>query len=834
VTDPRPDAAVTAVQVRAAGDADRLPDDPDLWDSGEVASADPWLAWDGPALRSRQHVAWCVRTRDADGDWSPWSMPSTFELGLLTGSAWRAALLRGTDRGDRGVGAPGPLLRRSFELPAPARRARLHVAALGLYEARLNGRRVGDDLLRPGWTDYRVRIPYQTYDVTDLLRSGENVLGALLGDGWYCGRLVVNMDMRATYGERPGLLAQLEVETVDGETLEVATGDGWRWRPGPVRRADLYDGEVHDVREEPTGWDEPGFDDDAWDEPEVGTWVLPALTPGKPPVRRLADLDVRPVGRSVDGGLLVDLGENIAGRLRVAGHVPAGVEVTLRHAERLAPDGRSLYRDNLRGAEATDRLVGAGGHVEWEPRFTYHGFRYAEVLGPTEVVDALELRGVVTAADVERTGTFRCSHDGLNAFHDAVARSLRNNLVEVPTDCPQRAERLGWTGDIQLFAPVATFLADTTAFLDGWLVDLRDAQLVGGHEDGQYPQYAPRGPQTGGGPGWSDAGIIVPWTLYVATGDDSILARHWPSLRRWFAHLDDRAGGRVPEGAAGFGDWLALDGGPGDTRGATPLELVELAYLVHAHDLGARVAQVLGHGGERDELRRRAQRHRDAFRDAFVRAGGLVPATQTGAALALRFGLLDDGAKRTVAAWLADEVEQRGHLTTGFLGTAHLLDALTLADRGDLAHRLLEREEHPSWLHPVLRHGATTTWERWDGWTDDGPHPHPMNSFDHYAHGAVADWMHRVLGGLAPDPSAPGWGRVLVQPRPGGSVTWARTRCATVRGEVAVEWQVDDDRFEVEVRVPPTSSATITLPDGTRTDVGAGVHHRAARLPGHA
>ncbi|WP_371630784.1 glycoside hydrolase family 78 protein [Streptomyces sp. NBC_00341] len=735
---------------------------------------------------------------------------------------------------------PSPFLRQDFTLRAGVRRARLYATSLGIHELRLNGARVGDEELAPGWTDYDHRVAYRTHDVTGLLRTGPNTWGAVLADGWYAGNLCIFGKQH--YGSARALRALLVVEHTDGSTTRLrTTADGsWRASDGPVRYADLQNGEVYDARREAPGWDTPDFDAGAW-HPAVaaaapeGLRVLASLAP---PVR--AQRELPPVRQETRGtATLADFGENVSGRVRIGVRGPAGTRVLLRHAEALRHDG-ALYTDNLRTARATDEYVLRGtpeGEV-WEPRFTTHGFRYCEisVLPPeagggkgaedretrTRTVSRAprHLPGGGTAqltsvtavalwADMPATGSFACSHEGLTTLHHNIRRSLEGNFLSVPTDCPQRDERMGWTGDIQVFAPTAAFHYDIRGFLRGWLRELRGAQ----HPDGGVPhtvpdmfrRAAPEEERAGaaGAAGWGDAAVTVPAALLERYADRRGAREALESVADWLdylaAHSED---GLRPADA--WGDWLALSD--------TPKDLVATAYYAHAARTAAYLAAALGETEREREWTRAYERVRTAFRERWVGGGGVLhPPTQTAYVLALHLGLLDAHEVRSAADRLADEVAARGfHLTTGFLGTPWLLDALTDAGRADVAHRLLLQDTYPSWLYPVST-GATTIWERWNSWSDStGFADASMTSFNHYAYGAVGDWIYRNVGGLAP--VADGYRRALVAPRPPEGLTWATTSLRTDDGTITVDWRREKEAWDLSITLPPGVTAEVRLP----------------------
>lgn len=720
--------------------------------------------------------------------------------------------------------APSPYLRKSFHLNQSVKSARLTVTALGLYECEINGQRVGDQVFAPGWTDYSKRVMLQSYEVGSLLRSGENVLGAILGDGWYCG--YVAWKDRQNYGDRPKLLAQLDVTLEDGSTLTLTTDESWKTAVGAIRESDFLSGEVYDARMELGAWSQPGYSEEGWQ--SVLTEPLsPALSIEErlgPPVRRIDELKTTKLTLITDWNQvrrIYDFEQNFAGRVKISVRASRGTVVRLRFAEILDEKGE-LYTENLRSARCTDYYICKGEGVEvWEPRFTFHGFRYAEVQG-IKKEDFVEIVGVVLHSDMKPTGRFRCSNELLNQLQHNIVWGQKSNFLEVPTDCPQRDERLGWLGDAQVFVRTAAFNMDVRGFFHKWVRDLRDAQS----KEGGVPSVAPeRGYTPGeidGGPAWSDATIICPWTIYLCYGDKKILADHYESMRHYFDFLTKfRCAGHIrshwtADKWGGYGDWLALDGS-GKTDGGTPKDLIGTAFYAHDAKLLEKIATALGH--ETDALYYRKQREDIAlaFRRRFLTPDGLVVSgTQTAAVLALHFGLIEEGEPRKLLAQeLARDVEKRGfHLATGFVGTPYLLEVLETEGYLDVAYKLLEQETFPSWLFPV-KNGATTIWERWDGWTPEkGPQDKGMNSYNHYAYGAVGAWMYRSVAGIELDSSQPGYEHILFRPRPGGSLTWAEASLDTPHGTTAIHWEKTETGLQIELTVPQGTRATLQPPAG--------------------
>jgi alpha-L-rhamnosidase len=786
------------------------------------------VPWPLAPLTSRELVIVQVRVFGASGQPSGWSKPTSVEAGLLHPGDWTARFVTPDWDENTSRPQPCPLLRREFHVRPGVVRARLYVTALGVYEAQLNGSSVGDHVLAPGWTSYHHRLCYRTFDVTELLHEGRNAIGAILGDGWYRGRLGFRGGRRNIYGDRLALLAQLEIGYADGTAERLITDERWRAETGPILSSDIYDGEVYDARLERPGWSEPGYDDDNWQGVRLLDRDLATLVaPSGPPGRRTELLAPATILTSPSGRTIIDFGQNLVGRLRLQVQGAAGQTITLRHAEVLE-DGELCTRP-LRFAEATDRYTMRGDATEtWEPRFTFHGFRYVEVDGWPGELYADAVRAVVCHSDMERTGWFECSDPLVNRLHENVVWSMRGNFLYIPTDCPQRDERLGWTGDIQVFSPTACFLYDTAGFLSSWLADLAAEQAAWG---GMVPFYVPSLASTPMSPAaaWGDAAVIVPWVLYQCYGDVGILAEQFESMRAWVELIVGIAGEeRLWEKGLQFGDWLdpkAPPDAPWDAR--TEPAVVATAYFAHSAELLGKAARVLGRAADQARYLALAAEIRDAFaREYITPTGRLLSDTATAYALALQFALLTAAGQRLRAGErLAALVRGSGYqISTGFVGTPLLCDALCSVGETEAAYRLLMQRECPSWLYPVTM-DATTIWERWDSLLPNGSvNPGEMTSFNHYALGAVADWLHRTVGGLAP--GAPGWRHIDVRPLPGGGLTFARARHLTPYGMAECSWKIESGEMTVELEVPPNASASVSLPGrgDSPLEVGSGTH----------
>ncbi len=709
-------------------------------------------------------------------------MPTAVEVP----SEWHVSFVAGPQSHSERPG-PAPYFRREFEVGAGLRQARLHVSALGVVDVSLNGAQVGDEVLCPGWTSYRHRIIVSSHDVTSSVAEGRNAVGAVVGEGWAVGRIGF-AGMRVLWSDRPAAFVELELDYGDRREL-VCSDERWRTSTGAWLEDGIYDGETYDARLAPDGWAAPGFDDTGWGPVQLVEWDLGTLKPRvAPPIRRTQELPASRVFTSPAGATVVDFGQVLSGwvRLTVAG--PAGTEVTLRHCELLV-GGEPEFETN-RTALATDRYILRGGGPEtWEPAFTFHGFRYAVVEGWPGVVTPDSLTAVVVHTDMERTGWFETSDERLNQLHANVVWSFRGNAVGLPTDCPQRDERLGWTGDINAFGPTAAFLYDVRSFLESWLEDLAAEQQEQGSVPMVVPDVTSLLPSTPTAL-WGDVAVSLPWTLFVEYGDLNALRRQYPSMKAFVESvvpLLDESGAWTR--GFQFGDWLDPDSPPGNPRQAkTETGLVATAYLCRTLDQLCSAARVLGHGEDEEWCAALGVRVRAAFgREWVTPSGRLANETQTAYSLAICFGLLSPEQEQHAAGRLVELTAKAGcHIGTGFAGTPWLLPALSRTGHVDVVYHVLTRTTPPSFLYPLTM-GATTIWERWDSVLPDGTlNSTGMTSLNHYALGAVADWLHRVVGGI--EPLEPGYRRCRIAPQPGGGLSWARTAHDTVRGRIEVAW----------------------------------------------
>ena len=809
--------AQRAYQVLVASTEEKLArEEGDLWDSGKVESDQSiQVVYDGSPLQSEARYYWKVRVWDTNDTESAWSEMAYWTMGLLKRVEWKAHWIG--RKKDPGVELqPSPYVRKTFQAKGPVSRATVYATALGLYRLYINGAVVGEPFA-PGWTDYEKRAQVQTLDVTDHIAAGGNAVGAIIGDGWYAG--TVGMLGNNVYGERPFFLMQLVLEYDDGTREIVKTDASWKTARGPIAYSDMIKGESYDARLELGDWCQADYDDSPWDQPDVRPGYNGLLVSMVEPPVRITE-SIRPVNvkRTAAGTYIFDMGQNMVGwtKLKVKGL--RGTRVTLSHAEVLNPDG-TLYLDNLRKAiQQTHYILKGEGEEHYEPHFTFQGFRYVEVIGYPGEPTADDITGQVVHSDTPVTGRLETSDPMVNKLYSNITWGQRGNFLSVPTDCPQRDERLGWTGDAQIFARTASYNMDVSRFFTKYVWDMMDAQ----QPSGAFPDVAPDGgwirfkmwntrlnwyaPDNSG---WGDAGVIIPWTLYLMYGDTQVLDRHYEAMVRWVEYLRSNSDELVRPGYANYADWLSIDAD-------TPNEVLATAYFAYSTKLLSRIAGVLGHEEDRAHYEALFEEIASAFRGAFVDGDGRIHGdTQTVYVLALQFGLLGGGElhNKAVERLVADIRGRGSRLSTGFLGVGYLLPALTDNGQLDVAYELLTQDAFPSWMYSI-KHGATTIWERWDGWTEHKGFQTPsMNSFNHYSLGSVGEWMYRYMAGIEADPSVPGFRHTIIRPRPGGSLTWVKASYDSLYGTICSEWQLQEDgTLRLQVEIPAGTTAEVHVP----------------------
>lgn len=783
-----------------------------IWQSGVITSEQSvYVPYAGPEVKSRERYYWQVKVTDSNNSGSGWSDVKYWEMGLLKPEDWTASWIEPEIPGDS-VGRPSPMLRSSFDLGKAIKSARLYITAHGLYEAHLNGQRVGDQYLTPGWTTYHKRLQYQTYDVTTLLKQGANAAGVVLGDGWYRGNLAWE-DNKNIYGKNLGVLFQLEVTYADGTKEAIGSDENWKCSTGPIVKSGIYYGEAYDARLELPDWAHAGFNDANWKSVRILNEKKGNLVASYgPPVRKHETFKPTDITKNSQGEWIVDFGQNLVGWIKLAVSGNAGQKVIVHHSEVLDKKG-NFYTDNLRSAsqEIQYTLKGSGQEV-YEPRFSFFGFRYIRIRNYPGVLKPEDVVATALYSDMKMTGKFSTSNALLNQLQHNIQWGQKGNFVDVPTDCPQRDERLGWTGDAQAFARTAAFNMDVATFFKKWLKDLAAEQL----KDGRVPFVIPNvlGENASASAGWADAATIIPWNMYMAYGDKRILEEQYESMKAWVGYIEKTSMNDLWNTGFHFGDWLfyrPLDDNDGRAA-VTDKYLIAQCFWAHSTQLMINVATVLDKKEDVVHYTNMLKRTKDAFmREYSTESGRLVSSTQTAYILALQFDMLPENLRQQGAERLAQNIKDYGnHLTTGFLGTPYLCGVLTKFGYNDLAYTLLLQETYPSWLYPV-KMGATTIWERWDGIKTDSTFQTPgMNSFNHYAYGAIGDWMYRTITGLAE--ISPGYKEIKIAPVPGGKLTQASAELITPYGLTKSSWSIEESIFKFDVIVPPNSSAQVTLP----------------------
>ena len=778
------------------------------------------IAWPFPPLAPRDRCALRVRVQGRDGTWSSWSESRVVVAGFLAEGEWQAETIAVAEPSEHGEPA---VLNVDVDFGTDIAAVWLYAASVGVYQVAVNGADVDDQVMKPGWTAYQERVIHESTDVTALVRDGQNAVSVRLAGGWATELYGFAGNWHPIFATQPTFAAQFVVTRTDGSETVIVTDGSWSSTRGPLVASSLYHGEHHDARVVDTA-----------PVPVPVTVVEPMPVPEarvSPFVRRIEDIAVEAVIETPSGARVLDFGQNLVGRLRLRVSGPAGTAITLRHAEVL--EHGELGVRPLREARATDVYVLSGEGIEiWEPEFTFHGFRYAEVSGWPGDFDPADVTAVVIHSDMERTGWFETSHPLVSRLHENVVWGLRGNFLSVPTDCPQRDERLGWTGDIQVFAPTASFLYDVRGFLDSWLTDLAIDQV-----DGVVPFVVPNvlGPAQPAA-AWGDAATVVPEVLYDRFGDLDTLRRQYPSMVGWTDDIARRSGHRLLwEGAFQFGDWLDPDAPPQNAAKAkTDPDIVATAYLFKSATITARAAGLLGLDEDARRYAELAERVRSAFLAEYVTpAGRMVSDAQTAYALAIAFGIIDDDRRAAAGDRLAQLTRANGfHIGTGFVGTPIIQDALTDTGHGEQARRLLLQTENPSWLYPVTM-GATTIWERWDSMLPDGTiNPGEMTSFNHYALGAIADWLQRRVAGLAP--AEPGYRALRIAPMPLAGLDDASATHLTPYGLARAGWVREGADIIVDARVPAGATADVVLPDGTIHAVGSGTYRWVVPAPASA
>jgi alpha-L-rhamnosidase len=814
----------SAYEIRVARNQQALTSEKNLvWSSGKVNSdQSQFVLYNGPALNSGEKYFWQVRVWDNAGKSSSWSPPSFWQMGLLQSTDWKAKWISPGFEEDS-VLRPSPYFRKQFQSTKAVQSATAYVTSLGLYEGFINGKRIGDAYLTPGWTSYNKRHQYQQYDVTNLVRQGNNAVGFVLGSGWYRGFIAFE-GQKDFYGKSIGLLFQMEIKYSDGTSEWIMSDENWKCSTGGIQSSEIYHGETIDARKEQTRWNDVNFNDQSWS----GVKILQKdfsklLATYNEPIRKHETFKQIKSIKTPKGEHVLDFGQNLVGWVQVKIKGNAGDKITIYHAEVLDKAG-NFYTENLRPAKQQNVYILKGGAEEtFEPHFTFQGFRYIKVEGYPGELKTENFTAIALYSDMKPTGTFTSSHPLINQLQKNIQWGQRGNFLDVPTDCPQRDERLGWTGDAQAFARTAAFNFDVHNFFAKWLKDLAADQ-----ENGSVPFVVPDvvrfgGQFSGGSAGWADAATIIPWNMYLAYGDKKIIEDQYESMKTWVEWIESKSKNDLWNTGFHFGDWLfyrPFDDNDGRSA-VTDKYLIAQCFFAHSTQLLINAANVLGKTQDVQHYADRLSKIKEAFRKEYMTpTGRLVSGTQTAYVLALNFDMLPEEQRPQAATRLVENVRSYGnHLSTGFLGTPYLCHVLSRFGYDDVAYTLLEQENYPSWLYPV-KMGATTIWERWDGIKPDSTFQTPgMNSFNHYAYGAIGDWMYRVASGIDTEESAPGYKRIVIKPHPGGKLTSAKADLETPYGLVSSSWKKENGKIILEIKIPANTRATIYIPTSNKNSV---------------
>ncbi len=792
-----------------------------MWDSGRVKSdSSVFVTYKGQPLQSGKKYFWRVQVWDNSGKSSGWSAPAWWQTALFHESDWKAQWIAPGYQEDT-VMRPSPLMRKQFTVGKKIRSAVAYITAHGLYEANINGKRVGDAYLTPGWTSYKNRLQYQTYDVTDMLKEGRNAISVMLGNGWYRG-IIGYSNRKNVYGSDIALLMQVEITYEDGTTGIITTDDSWKSSTGEVVYSEIYNGETVDHNKDQPGWTQTSFDDSKWSGVKVQDYPKNILIATyNEMVKKHETFKPVRIFKTPKNEQVIDFGQNLVGWVILKVKGKAGDKITVSHAEVLDKLG-NFYTENLRAAKAEDTYILKGGGEEiFEPHFTFHGFQFIRIEGyPGDVVKPEDITAVALYSDMKPTGSFTTSNPLINQLQHNIQWGQRGNFLDVPTDCPQRDERLGWTGDAQVFSRTATFNMNVNDFFAKWLRDVAADQSSAGIVPFVVPNCLGF---TQGSTGWGDVSTVVPWNMYLAYGDKRILATQYTSMKAWVDYMQHQSKNDLWNTGFHFGDWLFYSRDD-DTDGSSAITdkfFIAQCFYAYSTQLLINAATVLNKQEDVTYYTDLLQRIKAAFFKEYVTPNGrLVSGTQTAYTLALNFDMLPESLRDQAATRLVENIQAYDdHLTTGFLGTPYLCHVLTRFGKDNMAYRLLLQDTYPSWLYPV-KMGATTIWERWDGIKPDKTfEAASMNSFNHYSYGAIGDWMYRVMAGLDTYTDGPGYKHIKIMPHPGGNFTNASAKLQTYYGDVSSGWEVKDGKMYYTVEVPANTKADVFLPAKQADDI---------------
>jgi len=792
-----------------------------VWSSGKINSdSSVYVIYKGALLQSGKKYQWQVRVWDNENETSIWSAPAFFQTALLNVSDWKAKWIEPGYAEDT-LMRPSPLFRKEFSSNKKIVNAVVYITAHGLYETSINGERIGNAYLTPGWTSYKTRLQYQTYDVTNLIKNGNNAIGVTLGSGWYRGIIGFNDNINV-YGKDIALLFQLNITYSDGSTQTITSDNTWKSSTGEVRYAEIYNGETIDARLDKTGWQLPGYNDKEWSNAKPADFSFSNLTATiNEPVRKHETFKPVRIFTTPKGEQVIDFGQNLVGWVTIKVKGKAGDSVKISHAEVLDKKG-NFYTENLRAAKAEDIYILKDDKEEmFEPHFTWHGFQFIKVEGLHEDLKPGNFTAVALYSDMQPTGTFTTSDTLINHLQHNIQWGQKGNFLDVPTDCPQRDERLGWTGDAQVFSRTATFNMNVHNFFAKWVKDIAADQFA----DGSVPFVIPNvlGAGAGGSTGWADVSTIIPWNMYLAYGDKNILANQYSSMKAWVDYMKSKSENNLWQSGFHFGDWLFYHPqDDNDGRAAvTDKYLIAQCFYAHSTQLLINAAKILNKDDDVQTYSTLLQKIKEAFLKEYVTPNSrLVSGTQTAYVLALNFDMLPDNLRTQAVKRLVENIEDYDdHLTTGFLGTPYLCHVLTRFDYDSIAYKLLLQDTYPSWLYPV-KMGATTIWERWDGKRPDSSFENAgMNSFNHYAYGAIGDWMYRTMAGIDTYEDGVGYKHIKIQPHIGGKFTNVAAGLQTYYGKISSEWKINGDTILMNVEIPANTTATVFIPAKDEADI---------------
>jgi len=790
------------------------------WRSGKVMSSQSvFVPYAGNALQSGKKYTWLVEVWDNSGRSSK-SDTASFQMGLLNVSDWKAKWIEPGYVEDS-VMRPSPLFRKEFSANKKIVSATAYITSHGLYEAQINGQRISDAYFTPGWTSYQKRLQYQVYDVTNLISKGNNAIAVTLGNGWYRGFIGFS-GQHNVYGKDIALLLQIEIIYADGTSAQIVSDESWRSATGAIRSSEIYNGEMIDHREDKKGWVMAGYDDSKWSGVKVSNQAMNVLVAtSNELVRKKETFKPVRIFKTPQGEQVIDFGQNLVGWVTIKVKGNAGDKIVVSHAEVMEKNG-NFYTTNLRAAKSQDTYILKGGEEEiFEPHFTWHGFQFVRIEGYPGELKPENFTAVALYSDMQPTGSFTSSNALVNQLQHNIQWGQKGNFIDVPTDCPQRDERLGWTGDAQVFSRTASFNMNVNNFFSKWLKDIAADQLPNGSVPHVIPNVLGKG--SAGSAGWADVSTIIPWNMYLAYGDKRILENQYESMKSWVGYMQHESKNDLWNTGSHFGDWLFYrPADDNDGRSAvTDKYLIAQCFFANSTQLVINAAKVLGRTEDVTTYEALLQKIKAAFMKEYVTPSGrLVSSTQTAYVLALNFDMLPESARQQAAERLVENVKNYGnHLTTGFLGTPYLCHVLTRFGYTDMAYKLLLQETYPSWLYPV-KMGATTIWERWDGIKPDGTFQVPsMNSYNHYSYGAIGDWMYRVMAGIDTYEDGVGYKHIKIQPHIGGEFTNVSASLQTYYGKVSSSWSINPNSIFMDVEIPANTTATIFLPFANRSEI---------------